>query len=780
MFSPTDCSIEISSGTIIRAMYPNSHEYYTSDKVSTLSYYNHRESPSAYSHVPSFVPGPSLIPPFQQRLDINPSHLQSSLRAGFGLEAKQQQVTNDTSSKDPRDLAARLFIGNLNTMKCTRKEVIDLCSPYGNLKALSLFRGYAFVQYETESEAELATRVLKGYNFHGSKLGKDDLETTNVRNRSFAQEVFEAMKEVTFHDHGKNDTVICGTCRTVFPAVRPYIEHRRQKKCTFFEREVAPASISCFTCKEKFTEPWQFVQHLIHKHSINLYRGQPESDPVRYMQGHAEKKAQQSNEEKESTTQNVESKDTEKKKGNENTDENHTSNEAEDQIKQIAAEKEAGQAIYQRKDDRLVGKLINGKAQQSFASKTDHELLIRSQLEKNEANKTTSHLDPVSIYSSTSTQSSRFPSTQTAVTALPLQNKSKRALKLCLITFLYLVFGAIVFGLLEHDADLELRKDLQKARQTMQKKYNFTLEDYAEFEGMVITSIPFSAGYQWKFFPGAFYFCVVVIATVGYGHSCPSTVAGKCFYMLFSLFGIPLGLVMFQSIGWLSRREINLGLFTGERINTVVRLGLVKFCALLTRLGYKSLNEIKTRHLLIVSSTIGTITIAIGTVVFHKQETWSLFDSFYYCVITLSTIGLGDHVPAQTGERLEKDIVYVLFTLIFILFGLAVFSACINLLILEFMANNNADSAMGRGRRLRRFLSFRKSGSLKTPSTNDAEVSSPKNKAKEQLRRNGSLIDARAVYYSAYASKPINFTVLRQPIKYVDHLVNLHSETTAI
>ncbi|KAI6227248.1 Ion transport 2 domain containing protein [Aphelenchoides besseyi] len=347
-----------------------------------------------------------------------------------------------------------------------------------------------------------------------------------------------------------------------------------------------------------------------------------------------------------------------------------------------------------------------------------------------------------------------------------LHKKSKRALKLCLITFLYLVFGAIVFGFFEHDADLELRKKLQTARQTMQQKYNFTLEDFTEFEGMVITSIPFSAGYQWKFFPGAFYFCVVVIATVGYGHSCPSTVSGKCFYMLFSLFGIPLGLVMFQSIG--------------ERINTVVRLGLVKFCALLTRLGYKSLNEIKTRHLLIVSSTIGTLTIAIGTVVFHKQETWSIFDSFYYCVITLSTIGLGDHVPAQTGERLEKDIVYVLFTLIFILFGLAVFSACINLLILEFMANNNADSAMGRGRRLRRFLSFRRSGSLRTPSTNDVEVPSPKNKAKEQLRRNGSLIDARAVYYSAYASKPINFTVRRQPIKYVDHLVNLHSETTEI
>ncbi|KAI6205555.1 hypothetical protein M3Y94_00805600 [Aphelenchoides besseyi] len=666
--------------------------------MSTPSYYNHRASPSAYGQVPLFLPGSSL----QQRPDINPPpRLQSYLRAGFGSEDNQQRVTNDTSSKDPRDLAARLFIGNLNTTKCTRKEVIDLCAPYGTLKALSLFRGYAFVQYETESQAELATRVLKGYSFHGSKLGK-------------------------------NDTVICGTCRTVFSAVRPYIEHRRQKKCTFFEREVAPASISCFTCKEEFTEPWQFVQHLIHKHSINLYRGQPESDPVRYMQELVEKKAQKLNEEKTESTTN----DAEKKKGIENTDENQTSTEPEGQNKQIEAEKESDKTTDQQENGRQMRKSINKQPQQSFASKTNHELSSRSQLERNATNKSTSHLNPALMYSYPNAQSSRFPTPQTAFRPLPvppptflsqpldllslismffkLHKKSKRALKLCLITFLYLVFGAIVFGFFEHDADLELRKKLQTARQTMQQKYNFTLEDFTEFEGMVITSIPFSAGYQWKFFPGAFYFCVVVIATVGYGHSCPSTVSGKCFYMLFSLFGIPLGLVMFQSIG--------------ERINTVVRLGLVKFCALLTRLGYKSLNEIKTRHLLIVSSTIGTLTIAIGTVVFHKQETWSIFDSFYYCVITLSTIGLGDHVPAQTGERLEKDIVYVLFTLIFILFGLAVFSACINLLILD----------------------------------------------------NGSLIDARAVYYSAYASKPINFTVRRQPIKYVDHLVNLHSETTEI
>ena len=37
--------------------------------------------------------------------------------------------------------------------------------------------------------------------------------------------------------------------------------------------------------------------------------------------------------------------------------------------------------------------------------------------------------------------------------------------------------------------------------------------------------------------------------TKGYGHSTPHTIGGKLFTMAYALVGIPLGLVMFQSIG---------------------------------------------------------------------------------------------------------------------------------------------------------------------------------------------------------------------------------------
>lgn len=40
-----------------------------------------------------------------------------------------------------------------------------------------------------------------------------------------------------------------------------------------------------------------------------------------------------------------------------------------------------------------------------------------------------------------------------------------------------------------------------------------------------------------------FLFCI------GYGHSTPATIGGKLFTMFYAIVGIPLGLIMFQSIG---------------------------------------------------------------------------------------------------------------------------------------------------------------------------------------------------------------------------------------
>ena len=67
------------------------------------------------------------------------------------------------------------------------------------------------------------------------------------------------------------------------------------------------------------------------------------------------------------------------------------------------------------------------------------------------------------------------------------------------------------------------------------------------------------------------------------------------------------------------------------------------------------------------------VLILIGGAFFYSRvEGWSLVDSFYFCVVTLATVGYGDLAPETTAGKL--------FTSFYILFGLGILAAFVNLL----------------------------------------------------------------------------------------------------
>ncbi|XP_008566687.1 PREDICTED: potassium channel subfamily K member 9 [Galeopterus variegatus] len=143
--------------------------------------------------------------------------------------------------------------------------------------------------------------------------------------------------------------------------------------------------------------------------------------------------------------------------------------------------------------------------------------------------------------------------------------------------------------------------------------------------------------------------------------------------MFYAVLGIPLTLVMFQSLG--------------ERMNTFVRylLKRIKKCC-----GMRN-TDVSMENMVTVGffSCMGTL--CIGAAAFSHCEDWSFFHAYYYCFITLTTIGFGDYVALQSKGALQKKPLYVAFSFMYILVGLTVIGAFLNLVVLRFLTMNSED-----------------------------------------------------------------------------------------
>lgn len=64
------------------------------------------------------------------------------------------------------------------------------------------------------------------------------------------------------------------------------------------------------------------------------------------------------------------------------------------------------------------------------------------------------------------------------------------------------------------------------------------------------------------------------------------------------------------------------------------------------------------------------IILVAGTIFYWRTEQWSLFDSFYFSVITLATVGYGDLTPTRTISKA--------FTIVYIFVGLGTLLLFIN------------------------------------------------------------------------------------------------------
>lgn len=76
----------------------------------------------------------------------------------------------DTGTSDPSKLKSRVFVGNAPTFGATKAEYKQLFDCFGNILAVSVHKGFVFVQYSNEEGALEACRQMNGFMYKDYKL----------------------------------------------------------------------------------------------------------------------------------------------------------------------------------------------------------------------------------------------------------------------------------------------------------------------------------------------------------------------------------------------------------------------------------------------------------------------------------------------------------------------------------------------------------------------------------------------------------------------------------
>ena len=83
--------------------------------------------------------------------------------------------------------------------------------------------------------------------------------------------------------------------------------------------------------------------------------------------------------------------------------------------------------------------------------------------------------------------------------------------------------------------------------------------------------------------------------------------------------------------------------------------------------GFRDDPEFRALAILLIFMLIG------GTLFFHQEQGWTLLDSLYFCVMTVSTIGYGDLAPTTPVSKI--------FTIAYAILGIGLFASFVGKLV---------------------------------------------------------------------------------------------------
>uniref|UniRef100_A0A182QQG7 Potassium channel domain-containing protein n=1 Tax=Anopheles farauti TaxID=69004 RepID=A0A182QQG7_9DIPT len=285
----------------------------------------------------------------------------------------------------------------------------------------------------------------------------------------------------------------------------------------------------------------------------------------------------------------------------------------------------------------------------------------------------------------------------------------------------------------EEDWKLTARNRLRKFEEELQIAFEAGMKTY-------------SGNTAWNFVNGVIY-SLTVVSTIGYGHISPSTTTGRALTILYAIIGIPIFLIVLADFGKLFTRGIKFmwayvrrlyytGSFRKVRKTAQVQevmKGLNVVYDMVRRpstdnelqgattttavpvvvpppqqppqpasVAYRAPVEAQAGASTAIETMPDTpttpvpetfeiddefnlpISVAIvilvaymlfGANIYCTWENWSFFEAFYFVFISISTIGFGDYVPQHP--------IYMMCSILYLIFGLALTSMCINVVQLK-------------------------------------------------------------------------------------------------
>ncbi|XP_064642148.1 potassium channel subfamily K member 18-like isoform X2 [Lineus longissimus] len=304
----------------------------------------------------------------------------------------------------------------------------------------------------------------------------------------------------------------------------------------------------------------------------------------------------------------------------------------------------------------------------------------------------------------------------------------------------YCALGALVMEFLESGHELDVRAKSQEYRnEVVEELVNVTSSgDNANLSASILEVIK---GYEEKMlktysqgvtnpnntkwsFKAALFFTATVVSTVGYGHITPVTKSGRIFCMFFAFFGIPIMLLSVTRCGQGLAKLVQLAITACRN-----KSGMACSC-LISKDNKQFTIPVYFAIIFLIFYMF------FGSLLFRLWEDWTILEAFYFCFITMTTIGFGDIIPEHPN--------FMLLCTLYLILGLAIMSMCFELAETEYVKRMNT---VRRG--FKEVKKFTKS--VKIKSTSRSSLSSGKMKSSNSYEVTGQ--DSREISRDDHESR---------------------------